>query len=146
MIVIDGSTGTKKVGILTAAPDQALTVVGTASKTAAGGFIAISDERLKKDIVDWKVGLSSIERLQCRRWKFRPESEVKGDDLEKTYYGFIAQEIERVIPECVERMKSRGYDDCRVLDITNVTYALVNAVKELSERVKDLEKKIDRNV
>ena len=57
--------------------------------------------------------------------------------------GFIAQEVEAVIPTMVT--KSHGWidgvevDDNRILDTTNLTYAMVNAIKELAQRIEDLE-------
>lgn len=61
----------------------------------------------------------------------------------KEFVGLIAQDVEDYLPELV--IKRKGYidgklvDDFRDLDVSPLVYALVNAVKELSTRVKALE-------
>jgi hypothetical protein len=57
--------------------------------------------------------------------------------------GMIAQEAEAVLPETVS--KKHGWidgvevDDLRDFNPTNLTYVLINAVKELAARVAALE-------
>jgi hypothetical protein len=57
--------------------------------------------------------------------------------------GLIAQEAEAVMPELVNIttgfIDGVEHDDVRNIDITNLTYALINAVKELSAKVTALE-------
>jgi hypothetical protein len=49
--------------------------------------------------------------------------------------GAIAQEIQAILPDCV-KTESTGVMS---VDTTNLTWYLVNAVKELSARIKQLE-------
>ena len=64
----------------------------------------------------------------------------------KRFVGLVAQEVEAVFPELVS--KRAGFidglpvDDLRDLDTTPLFYALINAVKELSARVVELEAKL----
>lgn len=57
--------------------------------------------------------------------------------------GLVAQEVEAVMPEMVTRhaayIDGEPVDDFRILDINNLAITLVNAVKELGQRVEALE-------
>jgi hypothetical protein len=64
-----------------------------ANLSAAGAWTNASDARLKKNIVDIKYGLSDVLRLQPRSYQM---NSVDGD-----FVGFIAQELQTVIPEVV---------------------------------------------
>ena len=57
----------------------------------------------------------------------------------KIQTGVIAQEVESVLPECIQ------IDDHGVKTVNNdpITWALVNAVKELSAKVEELESKLN---
>jgi hypothetical protein len=61
--------------------------------TAAGAWTNASDARLKNSIVDIKHGLSAVMNTQPRSYKM--------NDLEGDYIGFVAQELQTVIPEVV---------------------------------------------
>ena len=88
-----------------------------------------SDIRFKDNIKDVPYGLKDIEKVN-------PISFTrKGDD--KVRLGFSAQELKGIIPEMVT-------DNGDELSITPdaLVPVLVNAVKELSDRVKELEDKM----
>ena len=59
----------------------------------AGAWINASDERLKNSIVDIKYGLSAVMNTQPRSYKM--------NDLDGDYVGFVAQELQLIIPEVV---------------------------------------------
>jgi hypothetical protein len=64
-----------------------------ANLSAAGAWTNASDARLKKNIVDIKYGLSEVLLTQPRSYKM--------NDVEGDFVGFIAQELQPVIPEVV---------------------------------------------
>jgi len=137
----------------------ALTTIGKGANTGfitAGGsgsvyqgnnsasWATTSDRRLKKNIVDNNVGLDVIKSIQVRNFEYRlPEevdSELKPTDAipkSGTQLGVIAQELQTVLPECV-RSESTGV--LRV-DSDNLTWYMVNAIKQLAARVEELESK-----
>ena len=112
-----------------------------------------SDVRIKKDIVDNTQGLDVINQIRVRNFKYRTPEEIaegapelahlnlEGIAVPKTelQLGAIAQEIEKVLPEVVSD------DDNGVKDVNpdRLTWILVNAVKELSARVEELESKLN---
>ena len=110
-----------------------------------------SDVRLKKNIVDSPRGLAEIDQLRVANFEYKTEDEIdmsefpSADGAEDVVIGkgnegqiqtgIIAQEVESVLPECIKT------SDHGVKTVNNdpITWALVNAVKELSARVKELE-------
>jgi len=123
---------------------------GDAYKPGGGSFSDISDERIKDNVADYAAGLDEIVQLRPVSYTFKPET---GRNPNITHYGLIAQEAELVMPELVSittppwgtlhMQGSAGsderWDDLRVLDPSALVFALINAVKELTERVEALE-------
>jgi Chaperone of endosialidase len=110
----------------------------TPTKVNAGQWAARSDERIKHEIKDFKLGLDEVLQLRPRRFKYRPETHVSCGHVE--HVGFIAQEVETIMPDLVtnrgkDSLGEIELDDMRVIDITAVQFALVNAVKELKSEL-----------
>jgi hypothetical protein len=104
---------------------------GTLVTGSSGVITASSDERLKRDIRPFERGLDAIEGITpiLHGWK----SETGMDQSRTNYAGFSAQDVQKVIPEAVDGEDVLTFSDRPVIA------ALVNAVKELSLRVKALE-------
>jgi len=119
-----------------------------------------SDERIKKDIQDSSLGLSFIKDLKPKTFKYRAKGDLpefhseyeKGSsDLwreDKTYHGFIAQEVKEAIDKAGDSVKDgfEGWSVNAKTDLQRVGEsafigALIKAVQELSERVEELESK-----
>ena len=98
----------------------------TASLSNAGAWTNASDVAYKKDIVDTQYGLETIKALQPRDYK------LKADDTEHT--GFIAQELETVLPQFVI-----GEEGHKNVNYAQITAVLTKAMKELEARVTTLE-------
>ena len=66
---------------------------------ANGSFTTVSDERIKKDIVDIddEVGLEKILLVQPKTYKYMDETKGTHNVI-----GFIAQQIKEIIPEAVQ--------------------------------------------
>ena len=108
---------------------------GAYQQNNSADWSTTSDRRLKKNIVDSTIGLAEINQLQVRNFEYRTEDEIteldgKIDkvDVQGVQIGVIAQEIQAVLPECVETT-SQG-----VLSVSpdNIKWHLVKAVQELS--------------
>lgn len=122
---------------------------GVYNEANTASWSTVSDERIKKNIVDSSVGLAQINQLRVRNYNYKTNEEMplhedgkpfaKNLDTSKTVTGFIAQEIQQVMPCCV-RENERG-----VLSVNteNVLFALVNAVKELSAEVEALKAQLN---
>jgi Chaperone of endosialidase len=74
-------------------------------------------------------------------YKTSPHYRLAVDETECV--GLVAQEAETVMPDLVSKhdayIDGEPVDDHRILDASNVTWALVNAIKELTARVAALE-------
>ena len=99
--------------------------------TTNGSF---SDERLKENIVPLDKGLETIEQIKTYtfNYKNRPQD---------THPGVIAQEIEELVPEVVYdiEMEDGTYKAVRYQQLVPL---LINAIKDLSEKVNVLENKL----
>ncbi len=113
---------------------------GSAKKGVAGPWDAISDARIKERIEDYTTGLDAVLALRPRWFSFKAET---GQDTTKRHVSLIAQEAEVPMPDTVTaapgKMGDIELDDMRTFGAGNITYALVNAVKTLHERLTQLE-------
>jgi hypothetical protein len=107
-----------------------------------------SDRRIKKNIKDNKTGLDKINDIRVRNFEYRLPEEVDEElpqsaaiDREGIQLGVIAQEIMEILPDVVKQ-ESTG---CYTVDPDNLTWYLVNAVKELSAEVEQLKQKKNNN-
>ena len=109
----------------------------------------ISDQRLKKDIATITDPLTKIKGLTGRTFKWKEDS-TKFDD--KTKFGFVAQEVETIVPELVSSDGLMHFDaDDKICDEfeavshsksvveTGVIPITVEAIKELITKVETLE-------
>ena len=108
-------------------------------------FQQTSDRRIKKNIVDNNIGLEAINKIQVRNFEYRTLEEITDFDnpeaaaaavvdKQGTQLGLIAQEIEEILPELVNT-ETTGV---KTLNSNNLTWYLINAVKELSAEIKAL--------
>jgi Chaperone of endosialidase len=112
-----------------------------------GPYADLSDVRSKVAVAPTNRGLPEILKIEPIRFR-RLFSD--GRELEHDEIGFSAQQIEKIIPEAVVSLGitlpdgSGGLDtDKPSLGVTPevITAVLVNAVKELDQRIRKLEKK-----
>mgnify|MGYP003323435606 FL=1 len=104
---------------------------------AGNGNYYPTDSRLKKDVTDLSGSLDKIKQLRGVNFKWIDER-TDGNNI-----GFIAQEVESVIPEVVGDGGLPNTEDGEA-PMKNVSYEhivphLVEAIKELEARVKELE-------
>tara|TARA_Y100000004_G_C8643747_1_gene298165 strand:- start:49 stop:549 length:501 start_codon:yes stop_codon:yes gene_type:complete len=115
-----------------------LRISGNAYKPGGGSWLTTSDERLKNITNEFNDGLSIVNEIKPLRYEY------KDDENKKEHIGIIAQELEKVAPYMVTKLKSdeHNLNDMRVINESNMIYLLINSVKELSEKVKELENEI----
>lgn len=100
---------------------------------------SVSDMRFKENIRDIDTGLNEILALKPRRFDWK---EGKGMNI-KNAIGFIAQEVEEILPELVGDWKDTEEDETiyKSLGMTNMIPTLVKAIQELNAKVSALENK-----
>jgi hypothetical protein len=128
---------------------------------STNGFTAGSDERLKEEITDSTVGLSFINDLRPRtfKWKKRKDipndmpqykegSEVRHLNLEKVQLGMIAQEVKTAIdnhPELPAGFSgwTTDVEGTQCLEYVGFIQPLIKAVQELSAKCDSLQNEIN---
>lgn len=117
-------------------------VAGSAYKNDGNGTWANnSDARVKYDVHDLEAGLEEIRRVRPVRYRYNGRA---GTQAGLARVGILAQEIEQVLPETVEKVPASGanadeLDDMRIFNPAALTFVLINAVKQLAEKVEALE-------
>lgn len=112
----------------------------------------VSDSRMKENIKTMKTGLNTILNLHpvsytwkqlCKSEKFGKQNVIDvsfGPSLEtQTQYGFLAQEVEELMPEAV----STDEEGIKSINYTAFIPMLVQAVQELQLTVYNLESRIE---
>lgn len=119
----------------------------------AYAFPTISDQKFKKDVKDVSGGLDKIMALKPKTYAFKQEEYKDRMNFDgRTHIGFIAQEVETVLPELVVK----GYEPARLteeerkngvkkegiefkgVDYTGVIPVLVKAVQEQQAEIASL--------
>jgi len=122
--------------------NSAGSVIGTIYNSGGTGvtFNTASDYRLKENVKDYSGGLSDVLALRPVTYNW------KTDSAKTTVHGFIAHEVQPIIPEAVTGQKDAVDKDgkmvVQVIDKSNLIPALVSAVQELSAKVNALEARI----
>ena len=98
-----------------------------------------SDSRLKDNITDISWGLAQINQLRPVSYNWKNDQANQG-----TQYGFIAQEVQSVMPELVKTFK--GEDDVEYLglDKEGIYATLVKAIQELKAEVDSLKQQLGK--
>ena len=104
---------------------------GSGNLTMAGNVTAYSDARLKKDVTTIEGALDLVGKMRGVRY-IRIDTEKPGT-------GVIAQEMLEVMPEVVQQ--GVGDDDTLSVAYGNLVGVLIEAIKELTARVAELEGK-----
>lgn len=143
--VTDAATAATNLGLGTLDSVQFNAIgVGTAPSGAVGSILATndvvafasSDERLKENVTLIEGALDKVEAMRGVEYDWIAGNEDihinHGHDL-----GVIAQEVEAVLPVLVQT-RDNGY---KAVKYDKLTAVLIEAVKELSARVKELESK-----
>ena len=116
------------VGIGTSSPGFKLHVNGSAGKPGGGSWSNASDKRLKDVRGSFSRGLEAVVRLNPVVYRYKKDNPLNLPS-EREYIGLIAQEVEKVIPEAVEKDKGE------YLHLNNdpIIWSMLNAIKELNK-------------
>jgi hypothetical protein len=135
LVIATGNNGATGKGSNTGWFDNLTSGIYQVNNSAS--WATTSDERLKKNIVDNNTGLSILNQLQVKNFEHRLESEItelppkqriKGEGIQ---IGVIAQEVQQILPECVTELET----GVLTVDTSNLTWYLINSVKELSAQL-----------
>ena len=141
------------IGINTTYPQYALDIgVGNARKPVGTNWVTASDARVKKDIMsaDLISCAKLLSEIPMRTYSFKKEFQEKTGTGSSLQYGFIAQEVKSVLPNCVSYTKEHGLEDFHSLDTDQIfklefgaTQYLLNTVRQLEAHVSTLESRLN---
>ena len=109
------------------------------STTSTTVYYAASDYRLKENIVDITDGITKVKQLKPRRFNFKTEAD-------QTVDGFIAHEVESVVPSAVvgekDAVDDAGKPEAQMLDKAHLVPVLTAALKEAVAKIEALETRV----
>jgi len=136
-----------RVGLGTFLPSYQLQLsTNSAAKPTSNTWTITSDERVKTNIADYTKGLSDIIQLSPKTYDYNGKAGF--DDSVTGNIGIIAQDVLGIFPETINTYNALlNEDDTEETELYNfdshaLTFALINAVKELNTKVTELESRI----
>ncbi len=130
------------VGIGIANPAYKLDVVGDINASAnvrAAGTALTSDARLKRNIQPLTNALDVVQQL--RPVSYEKRADLQSNDYSMKQMGFIAQELESVLPNSVQTDKSA--DAIKSVDYISIIPVLTKALQEQQQTINKQQAEID---
>lgn len=118
-------SGLGGVGIGTDQPNRLLSVNGGASKVGGSSWDTFSDARLKRVDGNYDEGLDAVMKLRPVRYHYKADNALSIEH-EEEHVGFVAQEVEEVLPDAVHLGPS-GY---LLVNNDPIILAMLNAIQE----------------
>ena len=135
------------VGIGTTGPSYQLQLsTDSAAKPTSALWTIASDERIKENINPYNKGLEDLLKINPITYDYNG---LGGFAKGKGGVGIIAQEIIDILPDSVSSIKAKLYEtDSEETDILNfngheLTYVLINAIKEQQIQIQNLQEQIN---
>ena len=126
---------TTQINFETAGNSSAGKITTTGNSTA---YNTLSDYRVKENVIPISDSISRLNQLKPSRFNFIGESN-------KTVDGFIAHEVQDIVPEAIvgekDEIDKDGNPVHQGIDQAKLVPLLVAAIQELEARVKELENK-----
>lgn len=94
-----------------------------------------SDRRLKENIVPLEKGLETVNQIKTYEFNYK-------NGPQDTHPGVIAQELEELVPEVVYDIEMED-DTYKAVRYQQLVPILINAIKDLSEKINVLENKLE---
>jgi trimeric autotransporter adhesin len=119
----------------------------TATKSSGTTWANPSDIRLKDNIQDYTKGLETLSKVNVKTWEYNGKANTTAGTKG---LGVIADEIMQILPNTVDTYASKmnpsdeTLTDVKRFDATEITWLLVNAVKELKAEVDSLKQQLGK--
>lgn len=132
-------TSAGDVGIGTESPNVKLQVNGDIIANSIAGS---SDLRFKTNIKNIESPLTKVIQLRGVIFNWKTNEFIDRNFSNKRSLGFIAQEVEKVIPELVETEKTK--EGFKSIQYDKVVALLVEAIKEQQKQIDTLNNKVNK--
>lgn len=112
---------------------------------------SISDQKFKDDVTTIESALDKVKALRGVEYTWNEGGRARTGQRD---LGFIAQEVEQVIPEivreinvtatnCLSCEEQEASDSYKTVDYTRIVAVLVEAVKEQQQQIEELKTRLD---
>jgi hypothetical protein len=131
-LFVDQNNG--RVGLGTQIPSYQLQLSSdSAAKPSTSTWTVSSDERLKENIQDADLNMcyNNIKNLKLRKYKWKDDVYTLDQVSDRSKLGWIAQEVETILPKSVEKHNAYGYEDCRSLNSDQIITSMYGCLKKL---------------
>jgi hypothetical protein len=139
-----GYKGVNGININNGAGGDIICTTTRVGKTGGGTFFDSSDERLKTNIRNYDVGLDTIMQIEPKRYDLLDRDRKVRFGVDRVqlqdHVGLVAQQV---LETDLSDMVWEGVDGYYNIENTKLTFALVNAVKELNIRLSQQQQRID---
>jgi hypothetical protein len=127
-------------------------IYGNGISTTAGNLIT-SDERFKSNVTSISDALNIIKQLKPRSYNYNTENDYGMNFPKEKQFGFIAQDVEKVLPELVkathkpEELDKKGKVVKQAVDYKAINYTefipiLIQGMQEQEKTIDDLKAQI----
>lgn len=100
------------------------------------GMRSVSDINLKQDIVPEDLDISFIRKLNPVSYRMKSDTSVK-------HHGFIAQDVEPLLPDSPDSLKMQYKDGVKGMDYIALIAPIVKAIQQIDERLIKIEEKLN---
>lgn len=131
-----------RVGIAKSNPQFSLELgEDLAFKPTSSAWATSSDERLKEQIVnaDLDICYNNIKNIPLKHYTWNNDVYNVNQISDRSQLGWIAQDVENIIPKAVEKKNMHGLTDCRTLNNDQIIANLYGAVQKLIQMDERLE-------
>jgi len=142
---VTSASNTMKFGNASITANNFTGCIITTGNVQGAAFAACSDFRYKKDILPISSSLNTLNKLKAVNYYFKTEKELKadgvntnafkGDETHEKQIGFIAQDVEILLPEVVHT-NSDGY---KSIDYSKFSPFIIEAVQEQQALIEQLQ-------
>lgn len=117
----------------------------SAAKPSTNTWTVSSDERLKTDIelANLDMCYNTIRSIPLKKYKWRDDVYSNDQVPDRSKLGWIAQDVEKIIPKAVDKRDMLGYSDCRTLNSDQIIANLYGCVQKLMDDTEILKDDIE---
>ena len=112
--------------------------------TLTAALASSSDRRAKTNIKPLQNATDTLKKLNPVSFDWL-QHQINTTDF-KHSYGFIADEVQTILPNLVLEKKGLEYDDFKYLDYNSFHALAIKAILELTEKVEKLEARISGSI
>ena len=104
-------------------------------------WVTPSDARVKSNIINADLSLCAklVSDIPLRQYTFTEEFQKKTGAISVPQYGFIAQEVQKILPESIRYSKEFGLDDFHSLDTDQIFKIEFGATQYLLQKLEVME-------